>query len=40
MDIAINYARDKLKDSKKSVEKGGIINIVNNQIKYVIDLQK
>ena len=37
MDIAINYARDKLKDSKKSAEKGGIINIVNNQIKYVID---
>ncbi len=40
MDIAINYARDKLKDSKKSVEKGGIINIVNNQIKYVIDPSK
>ena len=37
MDIAINYAKNKLKDSKKSVEKGGIINIVNNQIKYVID---
>lgn len=37
VDIAINYARDKLKNSKKSVEEGGIINIVDNQIKYVID---
>jgi hypothetical protein len=40
MDIAINYARDKLKDSKKTVEKGGIVTIVNNQIKYVIDPSK
>ncbi len=37
VDIAINYARDKLKNSKKSVDEAGIINIVDNQIKYVID---
>lgn len=37
MEIAINYARNKFKDAKETVEKDGIINIGDNQIKYVID---
>ncbi|MFA5818929.1 MAG: hypothetical protein WC854_06585 [Bacteroidales bacterium] len=37
MEIAIDYARDKFKESKKTVAKDGIITIGDNQISYVID---
>ena len=37
MGIAINYARDKFKDAKKTVAEDGIINIGDNQIKCAID---
>lgn len=40
INIAINYVRDKLNNSKKSVEEGGIINLVSDQIKYIIDPAK
>lgn len=37
MGIAIDYVRDKFKEAKKTVTEDGIINIGNDQIKYVID---
>jgi len=40
MDIASTYITDKFKTSDKSVDKGEILNIVNGQIKYVIDPSK
>lgn len=45
VDIAINYAMDKFKESKKTVTKDGVVTIVDiktndMQIKYIIDPAK
>jgi len=35
MDIAIKYARDKFKEPKETVEKDGVVTIVDNQVNFV-----
>lgn len=37
MNISTTYITDKFKNCDKSVDKDGILNIVNGQIKYIID---
>ncbi len=40
MDIATTYITNKSNNNDKTFDKGGILNIVNGQIKYVIDPSK
>jgi hypothetical protein len=40
VDVASTYITDKFTNSHKSVEEGGILNIINGQIRYIIDPSK
>jgi len=35
IDIAVEYARDKFKEPKETVEKDGVVTIVDNQVNFV-----
>lgn len=35
MDIAVNYAKNKFKDAKETVAKGGVVTVADNKVNFV-----